>query len=45
MGRINIEVPDDLHQNLKYESIERNQTLKATVIEILDDGVEEQPKN
>ena len=41
MGRLNIEIPDDLHQELKKEAIEREQTLKETAIEFLSDGVEE----
>lgn len=42
MGRINIELPDPLHQDLKIESAERGQTLKETVKEILEEGVAEE---
>lgn len=40
MARINIEIPDSLHSDLKVEAAERGDTLKDTVIDFLEDGVE-----
>lgn len=39
MGRINIEIPDPLHKELKHESVDRELDLKDTIIEVLGDGL------
>lgn len=40
MGRINIEIPDELHKDVKREAVEREETLKKTVIQLLGEGVD-----
>ncbi|WP_161611446.1 hypothetical protein [Haloferax prahovense] len=37
MGRINIEIPDDLHQQLRTESAVKNVPIKMIVIRALRD--------
>lgn len=39
MARINIEIPDGLHTDLKVEAAERDMTLKSLVIDKLESGV------
>lgn len=37
MGRINIELPEKLHEELKVMAARRDETLKDTVISVLAD--------
>lgn len=41
MGRINIEIPDDLHTDLKVEAAEGDETLKGHVISVLRESVDD----
>lgn len=42
MARINVEIPDGLHTDLKVEAAERDMTLKDLVIESLDEQVSDE---
>lgn len=39
MGELRLVIPDDLHQALKLKALKENTTLKALVIELLQEGV------
>lgn len=42
MGRINIEIPDDLHQQLRTESAVKNVPIKMIAIRALRDHCDKQ---
>ena len=42
MGRINVKIPDDLHQDLRHKTVERrDDTLDDIVTELLGEALEE----
>lgn len=42
MVNINIEIPDELHRQLKLASVLKDQTLKDYIIKLLDDALHDQ---
>lgn len=41
MGNINIDLPDDVHRQLKLDAVANDSTLKDHVIKLLDEEVDE----
>lgn len=40
MGNVNIEIPDELHKDLKFKALQSDLTLKDYIIKLLDEKVQ-----